>query len=124
MHYDRFYRAVTMRAWPVARSIFDAPYVREANEGTTSWINRTVLLSHVATKMFHSGRILPSAKRPEGRAARGRPGNVWQPFYYRSSPLPRVIQPVVHLFASLTKSKGASKMLHATGHAAPRALNL
>ena len=23
---------VTMRAWPVARSIFDAPYVREANE--------------------------------------------------------------------------------------------
>ena len=28
-----------MRAWPVARSIFDAPYVREANEGTTSWIN-------------------------------------------------------------------------------------
>ena len=27
-----------MRAWPVARSIFDAPYVREANEGTTSWI--------------------------------------------------------------------------------------
>ena len=30
---------ITMRAWPVARSIFDAPYVREANEGTTSWIN-------------------------------------------------------------------------------------
>ena len=30
---------LTMRAWPVARSIFDAPYVREANEGTTSWIN-------------------------------------------------------------------------------------
>ena len=29
----------TMRAWPVARSIFDAPYVREANERTTSWIN-------------------------------------------------------------------------------------
>ena len=33
---------LTMRAWPVARSIFDAPlvlpYVREANEGTTSWI--------------------------------------------------------------------------------------
>ena len=35
-----------MRAWPVARSIFDAPlapfdapYVREANEGTTSWIS-------------------------------------------------------------------------------------
>ena len=22
--------------------------------------------------------VLPSAKRPEGRAARGRPGNVWQ----------------------------------------------
>ena len=31
--------ALTMRAWPVARSIFDAPYVREANEGTTSWIS-------------------------------------------------------------------------------------
>ena len=31
--------AVTMRAWPVARSIFDAPYVREANERTTSWIS-------------------------------------------------------------------------------------
>ena len=34
-----------MRAWPVARSIFDAPlgeksYVREANERTTSWINQ------------------------------------------------------------------------------------
>ena len=29
---------LTMRAWPVARSIFDAPLVREANEGTTSWI--------------------------------------------------------------------------------------
>ena len=29
----------TMRALPVARSIFDAPYVREANERpTTSWI--------------------------------------------------------------------------------------
>ena len=30
-----------MRAWPVARSIFDAPYVnvREANERTTSWIS-------------------------------------------------------------------------------------
>ena len=34
--------SLTMRAWPVARSIFDAPYVREANERTTSWIN----LSH------------------------------------------------------------------------------
>ena len=33
-------RAITMRAWPVARSIFDAPYVREANERTTSWITR------------------------------------------------------------------------------------
>ena len=30
---------LTMRAWPVARSIFDAPYVREANERTTGWIN-------------------------------------------------------------------------------------
>ena len=30
---------LTMRAWPVARSIFDAPYVREANERTTSWIS-------------------------------------------------------------------------------------
>ena len=31
--------ALTMRAWPVARSIFDAPfYVREANERTTGWI--------------------------------------------------------------------------------------
>ena len=48
---------ITMRAWPVARSIFDAPlcersergdnkldnslrsYVREANERTTNWIN-------------------------------------------------------------------------------------
>ena len=33
-----------MRAWPVARSIFDAPfdapYVREANKRTTGWINR------------------------------------------------------------------------------------
>ena len=34
--------SVTMRAWPVARSIFDAPYVREANEGTTSWIRLSV----------------------------------------------------------------------------------
>ena len=30
---------ITMRAWPVARSIFDAPLVREANERTTSWIS-------------------------------------------------------------------------------------
>ena len=31
-----------MRAWPVARSIFEAPlvYVREANERTTGWITR------------------------------------------------------------------------------------
>ena len=33
--------------------------------------------------MFHNAPsalwgVLPSAKRPEGRAARGRPGNVWQ----------------------------------------------
>ena len=31
-----------MRAWPVARSIFDAPYVREANERTTSWIRQRI----------------------------------------------------------------------------------
>ena len=30
-----------MRAWPVARSIFDAPLVREANERTTGWISLT-----------------------------------------------------------------------------------
>ena len=30
----------TMRTWPVARSIFDAPYVREANERATSWITQ------------------------------------------------------------------------------------
>ena len=43
---------VTMRAWPVARSIFDAPlgaplgacYVREANERTTSWIRFWVMV--------------------------------------------------------------------------------
>ena len=29
---------VTICAWPVARSIFDAPYVREANERVTGWI--------------------------------------------------------------------------------------
>ena len=86
MHYDRFYRAVTMRAWPVARSIFDAPYVREANEGTTSWINRAVLLSHVATKMFHSGRIFDFdfGKTPRGprcaRQARQRLATVLLPF--------------------------------------------
>ena len=32
------------------------------------------ILSHV-TPLWG---VLPSAKRPEGRAARGRPGNVWQ----------------------------------------------
>ena len=43
-----------------------------------------MLLSHVETKiysiLFYSPLwgVLPSAKRPEGRAARGRPGNVWQ----------------------------------------------
>ena len=31
-----------MRAWPVARSIFDAPLVREANVRTTSWIKSTL----------------------------------------------------------------------------------
>ena len=41
-----------MRAWPVARSILDAPlglrnrsYVREANERTTSWISQELPLS-------------------------------------------------------------------------------
>ena len=34
---------ITMRAWPVARSIFDAPLVREANERTTSWITSNIL---------------------------------------------------------------------------------
>ena len=33
-------KGFTMRAWPVARSIFDAPYVREANERTASWIRK------------------------------------------------------------------------------------
>ena len=37
-------KELTMRAWPVAwpvaRSIFDAPYVRKANERTTSWIRK------------------------------------------------------------------------------------
>ena len=37
-------------------------------------------MSHVATKYVSRPLwgVLPSAKRPEGRAARGRPGNVWQ----------------------------------------------
>ena len=42
-------KQLTMRAWPVARSIFDAPYVREANERTTSWITKQLnkwLFSH------------------------------------------------------------------------------
>ena len=43
-----YFDFVTMRAWPVARSIFDAPYVREANEGTTSWI--TILALKTPTK--------------------------------------------------------------------------
>ena len=34
------FKQLTMRAWPVARSIFDAPYVREANVRTTSWIRQ------------------------------------------------------------------------------------
>ena len=62
---------------------------------------------------------LPSAKRAEGRAARGRPGNVWQlapqnPILTRG--LKRnflIIQLVVRSFAPIT-----SKMLCATGHAA------
>ena len=33
-----FMSKITMRAWPVARSIFDAPLVREANKRTTNWI--------------------------------------------------------------------------------------
>ena len=37
-------------------------------------------LSHVETKIYSLCGVLPSAKRPEGRAARGRPGNVWQHF--------------------------------------------
>ena len=39
-------QAITMRAWPVARSIFDAPYVREANEGTASWITQATMHIH------------------------------------------------------------------------------
>ena len=34
---------VTMHAWPVAHSIFDAPLVREANERTIGWITGFVV---------------------------------------------------------------------------------
>ena len=40
-----------MRAWPVARSIFD---VREANEGTTSWINFGYFFGEISVLMEHS----------------------------------------------------------------------
>ena len=65
-------------------------------------------LSHVETKIYSIfGGVLPSAKRPEGRAARGRPGNVWQDIMILSN----------MLSARSLLSKGASKMLRATGHA-------
>ena len=46
---------VTMRAWPVARSIFYAPlgsYVREANERITGWIMITVLTGDARPRFF------------------------------------------------------------------------
>ena len=62
---------VTMRAWPVARSIFDAPYVREANEGTTSWIrsraarqgsSMSICYLRLQTKTFLWSVILSSSR--------------------------------------------------------------
>ena len=55
---------LTMRAWPVARSIFD---VREANERTTSWIMHKHLQTYCQTLPG-----LPRAARPSERFAEGK----------------------------------------------------
>ena len=57
-------RFVTMRAWPVARSIFDAPYVREANEGTTSWIRRFAETYFHGRNVRHDKLGLAQGPRP------------------------------------------------------------
>ena len=57
---------LTMRAWPVARSIFDAPYVREANERTTSWIMTCRLITY--RQRFARAAPAPRAKN-RGRAS-------------------------------------------------------
>ena len=55
-----------MRAWPVARSISQCERSERGDNKLDNLQLRRRHLSHAA------------AKRPEGRAARGRPGNVWQ----------------------------------------------
>ena len=45
---------LTMRAWPVARNIFDAPYVREANERTIGWISMTRMCARLEIR---TGRL-------------------------------------------------------------------
>ena len=55
------------RAWPVARSIFDAPYVREANEGTTCWIRLCRLYKFVAWFLL---ALLVSPRSEKGEATR------------------------------------------------------
>ena len=53
-----------MRAWPVARSIFDAPlgYVREANERTTGWISPEGRLKQCETYFGRDVRLTGDAR--------------------------------------------------------------
>ena len=49
-----------MRAWPVARSIFDAPYVREANERPTR-LDKVLRGSCAAQCLFHFHEARPDS---------------------------------------------------------------
>ena len=61
---------ITMRVWPVARSIFNAPYVREANERTTGWITGPNNVRLGIVRRAHPPAILNRGIRVEWR--------VWQ----------------------------------------------
>ena len=96
-----------MRAWPVARSIFDAPYVREANEGTTSWII-------LETDMFLSHGLAIVGLQPTVIASRASP-----PLLEQSSSKNRGRASPVKLARTLCRACRLTTYRHRFARAAP-----
>ena len=85
-----------MRAWPVARSIFDAPLgagdLRKANERTTSWISQYVHLTRCL-------RTLRAAAKQLNKCAQ----YVMVPFFFRAPPK-RALEKGDHNMGTLNKA--------------------
>ena len=85
-----------MRAWPVARSIFDAPlggsYVREANERTTGWISlqHTVIASRASPPLLEQSSSTIRFEESWTRVARQLTDDIRLPFYLVISFSPRL----------------------------------